>query len=120
MLIEIVKAIKNENLLEQVRVTGDKLKEGLSRLEQEFPQLLNSTRGRGTFLAVSAASSKLREDLLHRLKQKGELRDHTWGNYLICAVCYRRSERRMRRSHHSPATSAHIPGQACRHISRSF
>lgn len=71
LLEEIVKVIKNDHLLENVQKTGAVLKGGLHAAEKEFPQLLNSVRGRGTFLAVNCASSKLRDDLVARLKQKG-------------------------------------------------
>lgn len=71
LLEQILNVIKHENLLQQVQKTGDRLKTGILQLEKEFPQLLNSTRGRGTFLAVNAATSPLRDDFLSRLKQKG-------------------------------------------------
>jgi 4-aminobutyrate aminotransferase / (S)-3-amino-2-methylpropionate transaminase len=71
LLEEILKTIKRDDLLTNVTKTGDKLKKGLFAAEAEFPHLLNSVRGRGTFLAVDCASGKLRDDLVNRLKQKG-------------------------------------------------
>lgn len=73
LLEQILKTIKTQKLLDVVQSTGKKLKDGIFQFQKEFPQLLNSTRGRGTFLAVNAATSPLRDDLLKRLKQKGEL-----------------------------------------------
>nr|CAH7737123.1 unnamed protein product [Callosobruchus chinensis] len=66
-----LKVLKEQKLLNQVVKTGDKLKSGLLGFEKEFPHLLNSVRGRGSFLAVNAASSSLRDDILKRLKDKG-------------------------------------------------
>lgn len=71
LLEQILKTIKTQKLLDVVQSTGKKLKDGIFQFQKEFPQLLNSTRGRGTFLAVNAATSPLRDDLLKRLKQKG-------------------------------------------------
>lgn len=72
LLEAVLKVIKQNNLLKNVQVTGQKLKQGLHKLEQEFPVLINSVRGRGTFLAFNAASSKLRDDILSNLKKKGK------------------------------------------------
>ncbi|XP_072162609.1 4-aminobutyrate aminotransferase, mitochondrial isoform X2 [Bemisia tabaci] len=71
ILEEVLNVIKRDSLLENVRITGDVLKSGLLRLEEKFPHLVNSTRGRGTFLAFNAASTKLRDDIVANLKQKG-------------------------------------------------
>ncbi|XP_017777077.1 PREDICTED: 4-aminobutyrate aminotransferase, mitochondrial [Nicrophorus vespilloides] len=68
---EILKVVKQQNLLDVVNKTGLKLKSGLEQLQNEFPALLNSVRGRGTFLAMNAANTKLRDDLVNRMKQKG-------------------------------------------------
>jgi 4-aminobutyrate aminotransferase / (S)-3-amino-2-methylpropionate transaminase len=71
LLEEILKTIKRDDLLANVTKTGDKLKKGLLAAEAEFPQLLNSVRGRGTFLALNCANGQLRDDIVNRLKQKG-------------------------------------------------
>jgi 4-aminobutyrate aminotransferase / (S)-3-amino-2-methylpropionate transaminase len=71
MLEEILKTINREGLLQNVVKTGDKLKKGLFAAEKEFPHLLNSVRGRGTFLAINCKDGKLRDDIVNRLKQKG-------------------------------------------------
>ncbi|RZC39908.1 4-aminobutyrate aminotransferase, mitochondrial-like, partial [Asbolus verrucosus] len=68
-----LKVIKQNNLLENVNKVGHKLKKGLIQLEGEFPELLNSTRGRGTFLAINAASPNLRDSIIAKMKQKGVL-----------------------------------------------
>lgn len=65
--------IKQNSLLDNVNAVGVKLKKELLTLENEFPNILNSTRGRGTFLAVNAANPALRDNIVHKLKQKGKL-----------------------------------------------
>lgn len=72
LLLEgVLNVIKREKLLDQVNRSGALLLAGLLDAQREFPQLLNSTRGRGTFLAINAKDTKLRDDLVHRLRQKG-------------------------------------------------
>ncbi|XP_067647330.1 4-aminobutyrate aminotransferase, mitochondrial isoform X2 [Eurosta solidaginis] len=71
LLQEIINVIQEENLLKNVNKAGKVLKDGLLALEKEYSHLLNSTRGRGTFLAVNCQNSKARDDLVGRLKLKG-------------------------------------------------
>lgn len=71
LLESIIKTIKRDNLLDNVRRAGDVLKSGLLTLQAEFPCILNSTRGKGTFLAINAKDTKTRDLLVCRLKQKG-------------------------------------------------
>ncbi|XP_018567514.1 4-aminobutyrate aminotransferase, mitochondrial-like [Anoplophora glabripennis] len=71
LLENIIEIIKSQDLLSQVQKSGERLKCGLHDLECEFSDLINSVRGRGTFLAATATSAKLRDDILKRLKQKG-------------------------------------------------
>lgn len=71
LLESIVKTIKRDNLIENVNRAGAVLKAGLLALQKEFPCILNSTRGRGTFLAINAKDAKTRDSLVTRLKQKG-------------------------------------------------
>lgn len=67
----VLKVMKRDNLLENVRVTGDKMLKGLKEFQKEYPHLLNSARGRGTFLAISCATPKLRDEIVNKLKLKG-------------------------------------------------
>jgi len=71
VLEEIIKVIKRDSLLKKVEKTGHHLKCGLLEIEKEFSHILNSTRGRGTFLAINANKTQTRDDILGRLKQKG-------------------------------------------------
>ncbi|CAH1170438.1 unnamed protein product [Phaedon cochleariae] len=71
LLESFLKVLKQQNLLDQVNRSGAILKSGLLELEKDFPFLLNSVRGRGTFLAVNAASPSLRDQMVAGLKKKG-------------------------------------------------
>jgi len=71
MLEEILKVIQDEHLIENVNKAGKVLKGGLLSLEKEFPHLLNSTRGRGTFLAVNCCNTKVRDSIVNTLKLHG-------------------------------------------------
>ena len=71
MLEAILNTIKSDNLLDNVNKTGAFLKKGLLDLEKEYHCILNSTRGRGTFLAINAKDTKTRDTIVGRLKQKG-------------------------------------------------
>lgn len=73
LLESILKVIKSESLLQNVEKTGTKLKEGLLRAQSNYPHLLNSARGRGTFLAINLPSTKTRDSAIAALKKKGEL-----------------------------------------------
>jgi 4-aminobutyrate aminotransferase/(S)-3-amino-2-methylpropionate transaminase len=74
LLLEgVLEVIRRDSLLDLVQKTGQKLLTGLRSFEQEFPQLVHSARGRGTFLAITCPSTKLRDDLVARLKRKGNL-----------------------------------------------
>ncbi|CAB3363893.1 Hypothetical predicted protein [Cloeon dipterum] len=72
LLLEgVIEVIQKDDLLSQVRRSGDRLLSGLKQLQSEFPAMLSKTRGRGTFLAVTCSSPKLRDSLVARLKTKG-------------------------------------------------
>lgn len=73
LLESILTVIKRDALLENVNRVGNRLRQGLLNAQKDFPALLNSTRGRGTFLAINCADGALRDDLVNRLKQKGLL-----------------------------------------------
>ncbi|XP_063702129.1 4-aminobutyrate aminotransferase, mitochondrial [Culicoides brevitarsis] len=71
LLEAVLNVVKRENLLDRVNKSGAKLKSGLLAAEKEFPAILNSTRGRGTFLAINCKDTKTRDNIVHRLRQKG-------------------------------------------------
>lgn len=72
LLQGVLEVIRRDALLDLVQKSGEKLLTGLRSFEREFPQLVHSARGRGTFLAITCPSTKLRDDLVARLKKKGK------------------------------------------------
>lgn len=74
LLEAILDVIKKDNLLSVVEKSGDVLMSGIRDLEAEHPALINSTRGRGTFITFDAADAKLRDDIVKRLQAKGNLK----------------------------------------------
>lgn len=73
LLETVLKVIEQQNLLDVVNKSGKLLKNGLMEFEREFPELLHSARGLGTFLAISAENTTLRDNILGKLKQKGTI-----------------------------------------------
>lgn len=73
LLSEVLKVIRRDSLLENMRVTGDLIYTNLIELENKYPHLINSTRGkdRGTFIAFNGADSKTRDNIVDGLKKKG-------------------------------------------------
>uniref|UniRef100_A0A6M2DCA7 (S)-3-amino-2-methylpropionate transaminase n=1 Tax=Xenopsylla cheopis TaxID=163159 RepID=A0A6M2DCA7_XENCH len=72
LLLEgILGVIKREKLLNVVEASGNKLKTGLLQFQNEFSHLIHSVRGRGTFLAMSCPTPKIRDDIVGHLKIKG-------------------------------------------------
>lgn len=71
LLEKILEVVKRDNLLANVEQVGKVLKGGLLEIEKEYSHLLNSTRGRGTFLAINAKNTKARDDMLAGLKGQG-------------------------------------------------
>ena len=71
ILEAILKVIKGEKLLLNVQKVGTYMKQGLMDMEKEFPLYLSSTRGRGTFLATTCATEKLRNELIRKMREKG-------------------------------------------------
>lgn len=82
LLEEVLKVIKRDNLLENVNRVGAVLKKGLLDAQKEYSNLLHSTRGRGTFLAISAVNTKARDEIVARLKTKG-IQSGGCGDYSI-------------------------------------
>ncbi|XP_049867343.1 4-aminobutyrate aminotransferase, mitochondrial isoform X2 [Pectinophora gossypiella] len=73
LLGKVLEVIKNEKLIDLVNVTGQAFKCGLHAMEQEFPSIMNSVRGRGTFLAFNMCTPEARDKLNALLKKNGVL-----------------------------------------------
>ncbi|CAG4909963.1 unnamed protein product [Colias eurytheme] len=73
LLEKVLNVMKSQNLLAVVKESGKVLKEGLHQLENEFPHLINSVRGRGTFLSFNGSSTECRDKINSDLKKNGVL-----------------------------------------------
>uniref|UniRef100_A0A1B6J5S5 (S)-3-amino-2-methylpropionate transaminase n=1 Tax=Homalodisca liturata TaxID=320908 RepID=A0A1B6J5S5_9HEMI len=73
LLEAVLKVVQRDNLLSLVRESGAVLMEGLEQLQTQHPNLLNSLRGRGTFISINCPTAKVRDDVVNRLKMKGIL-----------------------------------------------
>jgi len=71
LLSEVVKVIKQQNLVELSNKTGDVMLKGLIELENQYPSLLNAARGRGTFCAIDCPSASIRDEIVNKCRQKG-------------------------------------------------
>ncbi|GBP30678.1 4-aminobutyrate aminotransferase, mitochondrial [Eumeta japonica] len=71
LLGAVINVIKTKKLLDLVNKSGKVLKDGLHDMEKEFPHLINSVRGRGTFLAYNCPTTEMRDKLNSVLKTKG-------------------------------------------------
>uniref|UniRef100_A0A3B3ZZ75 Uncharacterized protein n=1 Tax=Periophthalmus magnuspinnatus TaxID=409849 RepID=A0A3B3ZZ75_9GOBI len=72
-LIEVLNVIRRENLLEEVRRSGKALLQGLYALQEQYPSLLSSARGQGTFCAVDICDDATRTKILLKARDKGVL-----------------------------------------------
>ncbi|XP_056639753.1 4-aminobutyrate aminotransferase, mitochondrial-like [Diorhabda sublineata] len=71
LLEAIIDIIRCQNLLDQVEKSGEKLICGLKNLEKEFPDIIHSVRGKGTFVAYDGNSPKTRDAIIKELKKNG-------------------------------------------------
>ena len=70
-LEKIVQIIQQQNLIAQAADTGNYLTDQLVKLEKMYPMLMNSTRGKGMFIAFDILQNK-REKLVKEMLQKGK------------------------------------------------
>lgn len=71
LLEEVVKVIQHDNLLENVKVTGDYLLFGLREMQARYPGLLSKARGLGTFCAVDFKDGATRDKTMADLRKRG-------------------------------------------------
>ena len=72
-----LEVIEKENLVENARVVGEYLLEGLESLAQKFPNLITNARGRGLMCAIDLPTPELRDQLQGML----------YEDYLIILGC---------------------------------
>lgn len=71
LLEAVLGEIKQRNLIQNVRETGEVLLAGLKELQARYPSLLHSARGAGTFCAVDCPDAATRDKLIGKLRNKG-------------------------------------------------
>lgn len=86
LLERVLKVIKRDNLISLVNETGKVLKDGLMQLECSFPTIINSVRGRGTFLAYNACDTETRDKIHQKLKSNGKFNFIFKLNYVLCML----------------------------------
>jgi L-lysine 6-transaminase len=75
--------IQEDNILENVKHTGDALQARLLELQQEFPMIISNCRGRGLFSAFDFPDPETRKKFLHNCFDRG----------LIILACGKKSVR---------------------------
>ncbi|CAH2073992.1 unnamed protein product, partial [Iphiclides podalirius] len=73
LLKQVLSVIKEDNLICSTQDTGNYLKEGLHKLENEMSHVISSVRGLGTFIAFNAPTSEARDKINADLKKNGVL-----------------------------------------------
>jgi len=71
VLDAILKTVKQDNLIENTRKTGDILLKGLQDLNKQYPQLFLNVRGRGTFCAFDMPNASIRDKFLVQMRNTG-------------------------------------------------
>lgn len=71
LLEAVLDTIKKENLLDRVNDVGNYTMKHLMNIQNEFSSVMNSVRGRGTFIAFNLTSSELRDAVIKKLLSKG-------------------------------------------------
>ncbi|XP_066916482.1 4-aminobutyrate aminotransferase, mitochondrial-like [Clytia hemisphaerica] len=71
LLETVLDTIDEDKLLERTQSAGNVLMNGLSMLENKYPDLIHDTRGLGTFLAVSCKTTETRDKLSTTLRNLG-------------------------------------------------
>ena len=67
----IMEVIEKENLVENARIVGEYLVEGLQKLAEEFPETISNARGRGLMAAIDLPSGAQRDHLREILYEDG-------------------------------------------------
>lgn len=71
LLESVLEVIQQDNLLDRVARVGDYTLKQLMTMQRELPDVINSARGRGTFIAFDCATSELRDSIVKKLLSKG-------------------------------------------------
>ncbi|KPM04624.1 4-aminobutyrate aminotransferase, mitochondrial-like protein [Sarcoptes scabiei] len=71
LLEQVVKTIKQENLLESIKETGAYLLQHLDRLQTQYSPAVMNARGLGTFCAIDFETPELRDKVIKQLHLNG-------------------------------------------------
>jgi len=71
LLEQVVKTIKEENLLDLTCRSGQVMMEGLYQFQKQFPGLVSRVRGRGTFCAMDLPTVQARDKFLVDCRESG-------------------------------------------------
>jgi len=71
LLEAVIRVIKEQNLLDVVTQSGNRLKKGLSEIQGIFPNKLANVRGLGTFVAFDCPSGADRDKLIGKMRNRG-------------------------------------------------
>ena len=78
VLEAILKTVKEENLIENTRKTGDVLLKGLKDVGKQFPQLIQNVRGQGTFCAFDMPNASTRDKYVAQMRNAGQIERVLW------------------------------------------
>ncbi|XP_045213587.2 4-aminobutyrate aminotransferase, mitochondrial-like [Mercenaria mercenaria] len=71
LLEEVVKVIKEDNILDGVKSTGNYLLSGLKQMQAKYPGILSKSRGLGTLCALDFNTAATRDKVMADLRKKG-------------------------------------------------
>lgn len=78
-LVDMVRAarfleiISEERLIDNARVTGEYLLQGIARLAEKFPNLYSNVRGKGLMCAVDVSTVEKRDQLIRKVFELGAI-----------------------------------------------
>lgn len=71
MLEQVISVIHQENLVQKVQQTGERLQSGLKQLQGKYENIVSNARGIGTFCALDFKDGKTRDQALEQLALNG-------------------------------------------------
>eukprot|EP01001_Neometanema_parovale_P013071 NODE_942_length_1978_cov_111.315903_g893_i0.p1 GENE.NODE_942_length_1978_cov_111.315903_g893_i0~~NODE_942_length_1978_cov_111.315903_g893_i0.p1 ORF type:complete len:538 (+),score=138.05 NODE_942_length_1978_cov_111.315903_g893_i0:56-1669(+) len=71
LLEALLGEVRRNHLAKNANITGAYLLDGLKELQKQFPYVLGNARGKGTFCAISAPNTAMRDGMITRLRNYG-------------------------------------------------
>ena len=66
-----LETFENDHLMENVKITGEYLLQGLEMMQDQYPHLLSKARGLGTFCAIDFPTPQIRDQMIGDLRKYG-------------------------------------------------